>query len=164
MAETWTAAAGASAADRIVACYADTIFRVAVHYLKNREDAEDVVHDVLLKWLETAPAFQDGGHEKAWFIRVAVNACKDKRKSAYFSRRVGLERCAELPAKPSSTLLREVLLLPPQYSTLLYLHYYEGYSVRELSRMLGKGERAIQSQLYRARQKLKSEMEESEDG
>ena len=153
-----------AAGGRIVDCYADMLFRVAVHYLKNREDAEDVVHDALLRWLEKAPVFRDAEHEKAWFIRVAVNLCKDRRKSASFTRRAPLDHCAKLAAEPAPSLLREVLDLPPRYSTLLYLHYYEGYSVREIAGMLGKGERAVQSQLYRARQRLKQEMEESEDG
>ena len=151
-----------TAGDRVVEHYADTIYRVAVHYLKVREEAEDIVHDVLLKWLEKAPSFHSEEHEKAWFLRVTVNACKDRRKSAYFARRVALDRCPELPADSPSTLLEEVLSLPAQYSTLLYLHYYEGYSVREIAQVMGKGERAVQSQLYRARQELQQEMEESE--
>ncbi|HIW74190.1 MAG TPA: RNA polymerase sigma factor [Firmicutes bacterium] len=153
-----------TACDRIVACYADMLFRIAVHYLKVREDAEDVVHDVLLRWLEKAPAFRDAEHEKAWFIRVAVNLCKDRRKSAFFTRRADWDHCAEPAAEPASPLLQEVLSLPPQYSTVLYLYYYEGYSIREIAQMTGKGERAVQSQLHRARRKLKSEMEEDDCG
>ena len=113
------AAGSGTAGDRVVECYADTIYRVAVHYLKVREEAEDIVHDVLLKWLEKAPSFHSEEHEKAWFLRVTVNACKDRRKSAYFARRVALDRCPELPADSPSTLLEEVLSLP-LYSTLLY--------------------------------------------
>lgn len=58
-------------------------------------------------------------------------------------------------------MLEDVLALPPHLSTLIFLHYYEGYSIREIAALLGKTESSIQSRLYRARQKLKQEREES---
>lgn len=60
------------------------------HHLKTREDAEDVAHDVFIKWLEKAPVFLSDEHEKAWFIRTTINACTDFRRRA--ARR--LTRCA----------------------------------------------------------------------
>lgn len=71
-----------AAVERTVAAYGDLLYRVAFHHLKTREDAEDVAHDVLVKWLEKAPSFASPGHEKAWFIRVTLNACADFRRRA----------------------------------------------------------------------------------
>lgn len=150
--------------DRAVYAYSDTIYRVAYHYLKNREDAEDITHDVLLKWMEKAPPFSSPEHEKAWFIRVTVNACKDCRRQAYRVRRADMAVCPEPRAFTGISLLETVLSLPAAQSTLLYLHYYEGYSIREIAGILRKSERAVQSRLYRARQALKREMEDTDDG
>lgn len=149
-----------AAVDKIVETYSKTVYRVALHYLKNQADAEDVVHDVFLKWLEHPPAFQDETHEKAWFIRVTVNACKDVVKSAWRRKTVGLDDCPELPFPQPFSLLDEVTALPPLYSTVLYLHYYEGYTAEEIAGMLHKTKRSAEALLYRARNELKTRLEE----
>ncbi len=154
----------AATVERTVAAYGDLLYRVAFHHLKTREDAEDVAHDVLVKWLEKAPSFASPGHEKAWFIRVTLNACADFRRRAARRATVALESCPEPAAPEAGSVLEDVLALPPRLSTLIYLHYYEGYSVREIAALLGKTESAVQSQLYRARQKLKQEREDTGDG
>lgn len=148
--------------DRAVAEYGNTLYRVAYHCLRSHADAEDIVHDVLVCCLEKAPVFHDREHEKAWLIRVTVNRCRDVSRTAWKRRVVGLEHRPEQSGRdriPSHSLLSEVLALPPDYSTVLYLHYYEGYSVREIARILQKHERAVQSRLYRARQALKQRLE-----
>lgn len=150
--------------ERTIAAYGDLLYRVAFHHLKTREDAEDVAHDVFVKWLEKAPQFASSDHEKAWFIRVTLNACADFRRRAARRPTVTLEACPEPAAPETGSVLEDVLALPPRLSTLIYLHYYEGYSVREIAALLGKTESAVQSQLYRARQKLKEEREDTGDG
>ncbi len=148
----------------MVELYADMIYRIAYHALKQKADAEDVTHNVLLRWLENAPVFTNATHEKAWFIRVTVNACKDVYKSAWYQRTVALEENLCLQREASSpSLLDEVMALPSDYSVVIYLHYFEGYRVREIARLLGENERAIQSRLYRARQQLKLRLEEKDN-
>lgn len=150
--------------EAVVKTYSRTIYRVALHYLKNQADAEDIVHDVFMKWLEKAPVFTDDTHEKAWFIRVTVNACKDLYKSAWRSRTVGLDDCQELSfAQPPTSLLDDVTALPPLHSTVIYLHYYEGYSMQEIAAILHKTSRSVESLLYRARLELKQRLEDHED-
>lgn len=157
----WTA--DAASVERIVQSYADLVFRIAFHYMGNRADAEDIVHDVLLKWLEQTPAFSGQEHEKAWFIRVAINACKDRKRSAYRRKTVGLDACRDVVCMPESSLIQELISLPADDRTVLYLHYYEGYSIKEIARIVKKSDRAVQSRLYRARQKLKERLEEAGD-
>lgn len=142
--------------------YADTIYRVAFHYLKKKEDAEDIVHDVFIKWMENPPSFADESHEKAWFIRVTINACKDVFRSAWRRKTVGIDNCADIPAAQGFSLLDEVTALPPEDSAVIYLHYYEGYNVREIAQIVHKNPLAIQSRLYRARQKLKRRLEDTD--
>lgn len=72
----------AAAVERTITVYGDLLYRIALHHLKTREDAEDVAHDVFIKWLEKAPAFSSDEHEKAWLIRTTINACTDFRRRA----------------------------------------------------------------------------------
>ena len=85
--------------------------------------------------------FESEAHEKAWFIRVTINACKDLLKSFFRSRTVSLDEVVQLPAETPPDhreVLEAVLSLPPKYKDVVYLHYYEGYTAPEISRMLGK--------------------------
>ncbi|MEI3340247.1 MAG: sigma factor [Eubacterium sp.] len=53
------------------------VYRIAMLYLKNTSDAEDAVQNIFLKYMEKKPSFCDENHEKAWFITVTGNYCKD---------------------------------------------------------------------------------------
>ena len=127
--------------------------------MKNKEDAEDIVHDVFIKWLEKAPVFEDESHEKAWFIRVTVNACKDLFRLAWRSKTVGLNDNLDIPYHQQSCMLDEVKALPPAYSTVIYLHYYEGYTMSEIAQILHKTKRSVEALIYRARIELKTRLE-----
>lgn len=135
------------------------IYRVAVHYLNHPADAEDVVHDTLLKWMEKAPVFADEMHEKAWLLRVAINTCKDMHKSPWRSRTVMISEYPDIPYQAPTSILDDVTALPPEYSTVIYLHYYEGYTMQEIAQILHKTKRSVESLLYRARLMLKQRLE-----
>lgn len=57
--------------------YKDTVYRIAYTYLQNRADAEDVAQETFLKLYLRKDSFPDEGTEKAWLIRVTINACLD---------------------------------------------------------------------------------------
>ena len=78
--------------------YADTVRRVCALHLKNYADTEDIFQTVFLKYVLSTTVFESQEHEKAWFIRVTVNACRDLLKSFFRSRTVSLDALPELPA------------------------------------------------------------------
>ena len=143
--------------------YADTVRRLCMLHLKNYADTEDIFQTVFLKYaLHTAP-FANGEHEKAWLIRVTLNACKDLLKSVFRSRTVALEAAANLPApvpQEHQEVLEAVLALPKKYKDVVYLHYYEGYSLREIARLLGVTVPTVKMRLKRGRDALRSTWEE----
>ena len=82
-------------ANRAVDFYGDTVRRICMIHLKNMTDTEDIFQTVFLKYvLHTAP-FDSPEHEKAWIIRVTVNACKDLLKSFFHTRTVSLDALTE---------------------------------------------------------------------
>lgn len=134
--------------------------RICLCHLKNRADTEDVFQTVFLKYLLYEGDFQDAGHEKAWLIRVTVNACKDQLRSLFRRRTVSLEelegKAVFLPRQ--CRVLDAVLALPEKYRDVIYLHYYEGYSAAEIGGLLGKKENTVYSLLSRGRTMLKERL------
>lgn len=58
--------------------YGNSVLRLTYSYLHNLSDAEDILQDTLLKYIQAAPAFESDGHEKAWLLTVAANLSKNK--------------------------------------------------------------------------------------
>lgn len=149
-------------ANRLVNDYADLILRISYSYLKQTYDAEDICQTVFLKLLTKDVRFDSPAHEKAWIIRVTVNACKDHLKSSFLRRTVPLEEAETLPAPqvPDSGILEALKSLPKHYRVPIYLFYYEGYSAREIGEILGKSEGNITQYLSRGRKKLRAYLQQ----
>ena len=141
--------------------YSDMIFRLAFSYMKNIYDAEDAVQDVFIKLIENDTEFENDEHEKAWFIRVTINACKDLLKSFFRSHTVSLdnvmEQSAELPPDYRD-VWEAVFSLPQKYRDVVYLHYFEDYTAPQISRILGKNVNTIYTLLTRSKQMLKEKL------
>ena len=138
--------------------YADMVRRICFVHLKNADDTEDIFQEVFLKYALHAVDFEDSAHEKAWLIRVTINACRDLLKNAFRSRTVSLEELIDLPSEERERhgeVLDAVLNLPKKYKDVVYLYYYEGYSAPEIANILGKNTNTIYTLLARARNQLK---------
>lgn len=149
-------------AGRAIRLYADTVRRICMVHLKNYSDTEDIFQTVFLKYVLHSKPFESEEHEKAWIIRVTVNACKDLLKSVFRSQTVPLDTLIETPQAQElqhTELLGAVLSLPPRYKDVVYLYYYEGYSAEEISRILKKNVNTVYTLLTRARKILKKELE-----
>ena len=66
----------------IVDEYKDTVYRTALTVTGNYADAEDITQEVFLKYFQLKPQFETKSHEKAWLLRVTINA--GKTSSAHF--------------------------------------------------------------------------------
>lgn len=148
-------------ARRALERYSDTIRRICFIHLKNYSDVEDVFQEVFLKYILYDHPFESDAHEKAWLIRVAINACKDVLKS-FFRKKVYSIDDINLDHFPiqehDHELLDSVLRLPPKYKDVIYLFYYEGYTAVEIAAIIGKPENTIYTWLNRARKELKQEL------
>ena len=137
--------------------YTDTVYRVAVHNTRCKSDAEDVTQEVFVKLLESSKKFKDGEHLKAWLIRVTINECRTLMRK--YSRET--EQSAEIAdcaVYDDDSVLETVKALPENYRNAIYLHYYEGYTAKEIGKILDSKENTVLSWLSRGRAALRKEM------
>ena len=140
---------------RLVAEYSPMLLRLACTRLRDAADAEDAVQEVFLRLLTTRPVFRDAGHEKAWLIRATLHRAADLQKAAA-KRNLPLEEAAQAAVpEPESALLDAVRALPEKYSAVIHLHYYEGYSIREIAKLLGVPAPTVGTRLARGRERLR---------
>ncbi len=148
-------------ANRVIEQYGDTVRRLCLVHLKNTADTEDIFQTVFLKYVLSSASFESPEHEKAWFIRVTINACRDLLGSFFRKNTVPLDQLLDQPApmgEDHREVLEAVLSLPPKYKDAVYLHYYEGYTAPEIGRILGKNVNTVYTLLGRARQLLKEKL------
>ena len=153
-------------ANRAIERYADTVRRICMIHLKNYADTEDIFQNVFLKYVLSTAVFESEEHEKAWFIRVTINACRDLLKSFFRSRTVSLDTLLDQPAdltENDRTVLDAVLALPGKYRDVVYLHYYEGYTAPQIGEILHKNVNTIYTLLNRAKQALKETLGGDDD-
>lgn len=142
----------------LVNTYENTLYRTALAILGDRAGAEDAVQDTFLRYLEKRPEFVGENHEKAWLLRVTINACKSCLRTLKLHPVTELlEDCpAETPEE--SGVLEAVLALPPKERAAVHLFYYEGYSTEEIAAMTGQRPGTVRSHLSRAREKLRESL------
>lgn len=131
-----------------------TLYRLALGYVHNCENAEDICQSAFVKLLDYKGSFDTPENCKAWLIRVTVNLSKNLLRS----RRSQTEELDEnLPAleKDEFELLEVVRSLPPKYRAVIHLYYYEGYSVKEIADIIGASATSVTTRLSRARERLK---------
>ena len=141
--------------------YSDTVRRLCMVYLKNYHDTEDIFQTVFLKYVLSSVSFENEEHEKAWFIRVTINACKDFLRNFFRSHTVPLDEAIIQPiALPPENreVLEAVLSLPTKYRDVVYLHYYEEDTAPQISRILGKNVNTVYTLLTRSKQMLRERL------
>ena len=144
--------------------YGDMVLRTAYVFAGNYHEAEDITQEIFLKLHSSPQDFQSEEHMKAWLIRAAVNHCKNYRKSARISKTSHIDEALENTlscefSEKDNEVKERIEKLPEKYSLVIYLHYFEGYSIKEIASVLGKNENTVGSLLRRGRAKLKIELE-----
>lgn len=149
------------AVNRAIENYASTVKRICFIHLKNETDTEDICQTVFLKYAMNDKVFDSEAHEKAWIIRVTINACKDLLKSFFRKHTVSLDAYVEqggVVDAAHSEVLEAVLALPEKYRRVIYLHYYEGYPAADIAEILRINVNTVYTQLTRAKTLLRDEL------
>jgi len=148
--------------DRVIETYSDMVYRIVRLRLPDQSLADDAYQNTFLHWLEYSPEFKDTAHEKAWFIRCAINCANDILREKSRRRITALDDCTgnDEPSCdiPEYTGIFDALRrLPEKYSTALYLHYVEGYDTAELAKILRITGSGARMRLKRGRELLLKE-------
>ena len=146
---------------RAIERYSDTIQRLCMVHLKNEADTEDIFQTVFLKYVLSSVSFESDEHEKAWFIRVTINACKDLLRSFFRRHTIPLDSIIEQPASlppDYRDVWEAVFSLPQKYRDVVYLYYFEDYTAPQISRILGKNVNTIYTLLTRSKHMLKEKL------
>ncbi len=153
--------------EEVIRRNSDMVYRLAYSLVKTRADADDIFQEVFLRYMQNAPAFQWAEHEKAWFLRVTMNCCKNFWKSPWTRRRVALEReemeqgglSCELD-DDSAALVDAVKQLSKKYRIVIHLFYYEELSIEEIAKLTNAKASTVRTRLTRARRQLRSLLKE----
>ena len=148
-------------AERFVTVYADPILRLCLSYSLSREDAQDICQDVFLKLLERKQQFENADHERAFILRMTINACKNCLKCAGRRRVVPMDQAERVaaPEEHSEDLMELIRALPEHYGAVVYLFYYEGYSLDEIAKLCGCTPATARKRLSRSRNLLRKELQ-----
>ena len=147
--------------EQAVAAYGHGIQSLAYIYLKNRADAEDIAQEVFLAYYRRSFGFSSAGKEKAWLMTVTANKCKSLLRAKHRQELPLTEDIPYLPKEENAVLLA-VMALDEKYRLPIHLHYYEGYSLQEIGKILKASPGTVGSWLTRGREKLKSILKEEE--
>lgn len=138
--------------------YKDDVYRLALSYTKSIQEAEDVCQTVFLKLLEQKEITP--GKERSWLMQVTANTCRNVLRSAWWKRTVPMEETLPTVDPQYTDTWEKVMALPPKYRVMIYLRYYEELSTKEMAQLLHISQSNVTTRLNRARQMLKSALEE----
>ncbi len=141
----------------VIRAYGHAVQSLAFTYLKNIHDAEDAAQDVFITYLTKAPRFTSARKEKAWLMTVTVNRCKSILRKAW-RKEVPISEALRYLPQEESMVLQAVLALEEKYRLSIHLHYYEGYTLSEIAKILHTKPATVGSWLARGRDKLKNKL------
>ena len=144
----------------------DSILRTCFLYLSDQTQAEDATQDTWIKAWKHMDDFERKGivNEKAWLLRIAINTCKDYRRTAWFRHVDRSKALDELPPQliavepEDRTLTLMVMDLPDRYKQVILLHFFQGLTMQETADALGASQSTVHRRLKKAEELLKGSL------
>lgn len=149
--------------NRWIEDYSDPILRTCFLYLSDHSQAEDATQDTWIKAWKHMDDFEKKNiaNEKAWLLRIAINTCKDYRRTAWFRHIDRSKALDELPqrliaAEPEDrTLTMTVMELPDRYKQVILLYYFQGLTMQETADALDVSQATVHRRLEKAEELLR---------
>ena len=142
-----------------------SLLRTCYAYLGDIALAEDAVQETFLKAWKGFDRFRGASEEKTWLMRIAINTCKDVRRSAWFrhiDRSLTLDKLQE-GAEPftlrDDTLTRAIMALKPKIREVVLLYWYQQLTGEETAKALGVSRSTVYNRLKKAQRLLRKELE-----
>lgn len=150
---------------RLVEQYQTDLLRTCYLYLHDAELAKDAVQETYLKAYRALDSFRGECGEKTWLMKIAMNTCRDLRRSAWFRH---MDRRVTPDMMPSAfvafeekdeEVLMAVMTLPVKLRESVLLYFYQDMSVKEIAETLKLSSSAVSARLDRAKKKLRIALE-----
>ncbi len=137
---------------------------MAYSYLHNMSDAEVILQETLIRYLQTMPELENASHEKAWLLKVAANLSKNRIDYNRVRQTDELEESLVAEKREDLRFVWEaVRALPQKYREVIHLFYHEGYSTAQIAQILEARETTVRTNLRRGRLQLKEILKEEYD-
>ncbi len=152
-------------AEYLVEKYLSEIIRLALVYVKNMDDAEDIASQVFVIYLHRKPEFNDEQHAKRWFSKVTVNTAKNyirsRKPTLNYDELANILSTDDIDyghTEQETAVLNAVLQLKSAYREVIHLYYYENYDTNEIAKILNLPPPTVRSRLARARAAIEKEL------
>lgn len=132
----------------------EKMYRLAYSYVRNKEDALDIVQNAICTALEKCDSIRNPDAIKTWVYRVVVNEAlqlirKGKWETAWDPATLPEEAYWDTEAGDAEELYEQIQKLPPQVKTIIILRFYEELSLKEIAEVTGLNVNTVKSRLYR---------------
>jgi RNA polymerase sigma-70 factor (ECF subfamily) len=151
--------------ERMMSLHGDALLRMCFLQLQDGELARDAVQETFLKAYRKWDSFRGQSSELTWLTRIAINTCRDMRKTAWFrhlQKNVNLEDVPEpgyVQAFRDDTVLQAIAGLPEKYRLSILLYYYQELSQEEVALALRVPLNTVKTWLRRAKELLRTQLE-----
>lgn len=138
----------------------ENVYRLAYSYVKNKEDALDIVQDSIYKAMTRIDSLKDPDAVKSWFYRIVVNTSLDflRRNNKVQTMEPEIIETYSPAAEDVYTdmdLKRTLEDLPTKYRSVIVLRYFEDLKINEVAEVLNENTNTIKTRLYQALQLLR---------
>ena len=145
--------------EKVLRVHGNLLFRTSLILLGNAQDAEDVMQETMISYMQKAPFFESEEHEKAWLLTVLTNKCRDLQRFRMRHPATDIEEIKEFignddESAKESGILEALMTLPEKFRTVLVLYYVEGYRTEEIAKIIGKSTSAVKMRLQKGRRLL----------
>lgn len=145
-------------AEEVFYKYSEMVYRLALNRCRCKSDAEDVMQDVFVRYVRRKPTFDSAEHQRAWLIRATINCTNSMLSSAWYKNTTSLIEDIPFNMQNEWDVYSAVLRLNRNQRTAVHLYYYEGYTVKEIARLVDTKPNTVKSWLKRARERLEQEL------
>ena len=146
--------------EHLVQKYSSMVLQIAYQYSFNKSEAEDITQEVFIKLYNNIKKIKNEEHIKAWLIRVTINLSIDYNRNYWNKNTTSLDENYKYFDEETKDVFNELKKLTPEYRNIIYLYYYQGYKISEISEILSMNQNTVSSYLNRARKELKHILEQ----
>lgn len=148
--------------------YRESFYRLAFSYVKNADDALDIVQESVYKAILSSSKLKNPEYIKTWFYRIVVNTSLDFIRKQRKSVAVGEEILSSFDFGSVDQYenfdLQEALdNLPAKYRTIVILRYFEDLKIDEIAEILNENTNTVKTRLYKSLEKLRLDLSDYEE-